>query len=333
MTITQFLAQSPVPFFSNGQWQATPESVLKVTDPATREVIASVSMATESDANEAVEAAHKAFTVWRDMGVEKRNRIITRLADLVDDHLPVLAELESRDVGKPVAEAEGFDIPFGNQALRYFAGVASETQYEVPLNLSVTDSKIIKVPYGVCGFVFPWNFPFALCLWGIAPALAAGNTVVIKPASETPLSSLYFCKLAEQAGVPAGVINVVVGSGRTVGEAILKHPLVKRTSFTGSTEVGRRVGEISGYNLKPAKLELGGKGAAVIFDDVDVEQVTTDLTGAITMNAGQVCCDATRWYVHESIFDEFVEKVVAKMEQVKLGRGMDEGTGMGPHLY
>lgn len=198
------------------------------------------------------------------------------------------------------------------------------------LGLSITDSKTIKRPYGVAGFIFPWNFPLTLCAWGIAPALAAGNTVVIKPASETPLSTLYLAKLVEEAGFPAGTVNVIPGKGSVVGEALTSHPKVKLMSFTGSTEVGRHIGEVCGRNLVPAKLELGGKGAAVICQDADIDQAVEGLCGAISLNAGQVCCTASRWYIHESIYDEFVAKAKATLEAVVVDNGLKASSQMGP---
>jgi acyl-CoA reductase-like NAD-dependent aldehyde dehydrogenase len=158
----------------------------------------------------------------------------------------------------------------------------------------------LRVPYGVCAFIFPWNFPFLLLCWGISPALAAGNCVVVKPAEDTPLSSLYFCYLAREAGVPSGVVGMVPGYGETAGASLASHPGIRRISFTGSPEVGRKIAAACGANLVPAKLELGGKGAAVVFEDADVESAADALASAVTLNAGQVCCTATRWVVHSS---------------------------------
>ena len=169
----------------------------------------------------------------------------------------------------------------------------------------------VRQPWGPCGFIFPWNFPFLLIGWGIAPALAAGNTVVIKPAEDTPLSAIYLAQLAREIGFPDGVINIVTGFGETAGAALARHPGLKRMSFTGSPEVGRLVAEACGRNLTPCKLELGGKGAAVIFEDVDVAETAQKLADAITFHTGQVCCDATRWLVHEKIYDQFVERASA----------------------
>lgn len=324
-----YMEQSPLPFLLNGQWQGSEKS-LAVYDPATGAKLTEVALAGAEHVEQAVTAAEQAFVSWSALSVAERNGYISKLAELIRRDLQVLAELESVDVGKPVAAAAGFDVPFAADCFEYFTGVAEECQYDVELGLSVTDSQTIKRPYGVAGFVFPWNFPLTLCAWGIGPALAAGNTVVIKPASETPLSTLYLAKLVDEAGFPAGVVNVLPGTGSTVGEALIGHPRIKLMSFTGSTSVGRRVGEVCGRNLVPAKLELGGKGAAVICSDADVDAAVAGLTGAITLNAGQVCCTASRWYIHEAIYDQFVAKAKAAFEAIKVGRGLDDSTEMGP---
>ncbi|MCP4641272.1 MAG: aldehyde dehydrogenase, partial [bacterium] len=188
----------------------------------------------------------------------------------------------------------------------------------------------VRQPWGPCGFIFPWNFPILLVGWGIAPALAAGNTVVIKPAEDTPLSTIYLGQLAKEVGIPDGVINVVPGLGETTGAALSAHPGLKRMSFTGSPEVGRMVAGACGANLVPVKLELGGKGAAVVFNDVDIDDAATKLAQAITFHTGQVCCDATRWLIHESIYPEFVNACTERLKRVVVGHELDASTQMGP---
>lgn len=324
-----FVETNPMPFLLNGEWVQSKHTI-GAHNPATGAPIATVSLGDAEDVDKAVLAADQAFKTWRKTTPKSRADKMLKLAELVMRDCQILAELECIDVGKPVAAAAGFDVPFCAQCFEYYAQVAIETEYECELGLEVTDSQTVKRPYGVAGFIFPWNFPLTLCAWGIAPALAAGNTVVIKPASETLLSTLYFAKLIEEAGFPAGTVNIVPGRGGVVGEALMNHPKVKLMSFTGSTEVGRRIGEVCGRNLVPAKLELGGKGAAVICQDADIDLAVEGLSGAITLNAGQVCCTASRWYVHESIYDEFVAKAKAKFEALKLGNGLDDSTEMGP---
>ncbi|RZP74393.1 aldehyde dehydrogenase [Vibrio vulnificus] len=324
-----FLEQPVQQFYAGGEWQSS-EQVIDVVDPATSRSFAKVALAQPEDMSDAVGAAEQAFKSWSKTEPAERATLLRKLADLIRRDLTALAEIESMDVGKPIGEATGFDIPFAAECFDYFAGIAEDTEYEVDLGLEVTDSHIAKIPYGVAAFVFPWNFPFCLCAWGIAPALAAGNTIVVKPASETPLSTLYLARLMEEAGFPAGVVNILPGSGSVAGEALINDTRLKLMSFTGSTAVGRHIGEVCGRNLVPAKLELGGKGAAIVCNDADIDAAVEGLSGAVLFNAGQVCCTASRWYVHESVYDEFVDKAKTHFNSLKLGRGLDESSQMGP---
>lgn len=327
--VKEFLAQSPIPAFINGQWQTTGED-MPVIDPATGEAITSVSAAQGSDVDQAIGAAHAAFPAWSALSVDERAKILVRFAEKIDESAEALAQLETLDVGKPIENARGFDVPFGTQAIRYFANLSQKAEYDIPLDVADMDARIHRAPYGVCGFIFPWNFPYLLFCWGCAPALAAGNTVVVKASEVTPLSTLYIGKIAEEAGIPAGVINIYTGDGRECGQPLAEHPLVKRMSFTGSSSVGKLIGKICGENLTPCKLELGGKGAAVVLPDADVAAAAEGLAGAITLNTGQVCCTATRWFVHDSIYDEFVEKVTGFLNQTPIGHGLSESVVMGP---
>jgi aldehyde dehydrogenase (NAD+) len=302
----------------------------KVLNPSDGSVLAEVALGGAAEIDLAVAAAEKAFPAWAALRPNERAVLLHRFADALEKHSAELAQLESLDVGKAIAAAEGFDVPFGIQCLRYFADLSMTAQYSVPLAIKNIEARTWRVPYGVCGFIFPWNFPFTLLCWGVAPALAAGNTVVVKPSEVTPLSSLFAAKIAAEAGLPPGVLNVVNGAGANAGAALSSHPRIKRMSFTGSPEVGKKIGEVCGRNLVPCKLELGGKGAAVVFDDVDVDSAATQLAGAITLNTGQVCCMATRWMIHEKIYDRFVGKVTDVLKQTKIGPGMDRDTQMGP---
>jgi acyl-CoA reductase-like NAD-dependent aldehyde dehydrogenase len=332
-SVTQFLATQPLKMYIGGKWaDAAGGETFETRDPGTGKVIARVAAGDARDVDRAVKAAQDGFknSGWAEMPANDRAVILHRLADLIDKRTDVLVQIESLDVGKPRGQAAAFDVPHSAKSFRYYADLSVHTRRREPIAVSGFDARTIRVPYGACGFIFPWNFPFLLVGWGIGPALAAGNTVVIKPAEDTPLSTLYFAKLAEEAGVPKGVINVVTGLGETAGAALAGHPGLKRMSFTGSPEVGRLVGEACGRNLVPVKLELGGKGAAVVFDDVDVAAVAESLAGAVTLNAGQVCCTATRWLVHEKIHDTFVKKATAKLESMKIGYGGDAGTELGP---
>lgn len=331
--VTKFLSNQPLPMYIGGKWrQGATGKTFETLDPGNGTLLARVAAGDVADVDAAVAAAQQAFTKsgWATMPVNDRAVILHRLADLIIKHQDVLAQIESLDVGKPRGQAAAFDIPHAAQTFRYYADLAVHTRRREPIAVSGLDAHTVRVPYGVCGFIFPWNFPFLLVGWGVAPALAAGNTAVIKPAEDTPLSTLYFAKLAEAAGIPPGVVNVVTGFGETAGAALARHPGLKRMSFTGSPEVGRLIAEACGKNLVPVKLELGGKGAAVIFDDVDVNAVANALAGAVTLNAGQVCCTATRWLVHDKIHDAFVKQATATLGAMKIGYGANPETNIGP---
>src|SRR3954447_3481462 len=331
--VTKFLSNQPLKMFIGGAWtDAAGGGTFETRDPGDGKVIAKVAAGDKGDVDRAVAAAREAFrkSGWATLPANDRAVILHRLADLVDKNREILAQIESLDVGKPLAQPMGGDVPNVSATLRYYADLSVHTRRREPIAVSGFEARSIRVPYGVCAFIFPWNFPILLVGWGIAPALAAGNTVVIKPAEDTPLSTLYFCKLAEQAGIPKGVINVVTGLGETAGAELSQHPGINRMSFTGSPEVGRLIAEACGRNLVPVKLELGGKGAAVLFDDIDVDATAKALAGAITLNSGQVCCTATRWVVHEKIMDKLVSKAADVLNGVQIGHGSDPATTMGP---
>jgi acyl-CoA reductase-like NAD-dependent aldehyde dehydrogenase len=330
--LEQFIS-APQHLYIGGEWvKAESGKTFDTLDPGKGIRLASVAAGDASDVDRAVQAAQRAFQGgnWATQPANDRAVYLHRLADLIDKKTALLSELESLDVGKPRAQALGFDIPHSTKTFRYYADLSVSSRRREPIAVAGNEARSVHVPYGVCGFVFPWNFPFLLMAWGVAPALAAGNTIVIKPAEDTPLSALYFAKLAEEVGIPPGVINVVTGQGGTAGAALAAHPAIKRMSFTGSPEVGRLIAESCGRNLVPIKLELGGKGAAVLFEDVPVDAAADALVGAVTLNAGQVCCTASRWIVHESIAARFVERAAAQMDGLKIGYGGDEDTHIGP---
>jgi aldehyde dehydrogenase (NAD+) len=328
--VKDFLSQEPIPHFINGGFAPSGAKPQPVVDPATGQPITQVAMARAEDVASAVEAAHAAFPTWAALSPSERAVRLHRLAEAVEANLETLAQLEALDVGKAIEAARGFDVPFGAECLRYFADISVRAVYDRPLAVKNIEARVHRAPYGVCGFIFPWNFPFTLLCWGIGPALAAGNTVVVKASEVTPLSSLYFGRLAEAVGIPRGVINILTGTGPEAGQPLAEHPLVKRMSFTGSTPVGKLIGRICGERLAPCKLELGGKGAAVVFDDVDVDAAAEGLAGAITLNTGQVCCTATRWFLHEKIYDRFVDKVAQVLKSTRIGPGLSPETAMGP---
>lgn len=330
--VEDFLSAGVLGGYIGGAWQEASAATVEVRDPGSGQVIAEVAASTAGDVERAVRAAQTAFDQgrWSRAPAEDRAAVLHRLADLVDEHVETLARIESLDVGKPVGDALAFDIPNVAQTLRYYADLAVAVERTQPVLVPGHEARLLRVPHGVCAFIIPWNFPLLLLGWGLAPALAAGNSVVVKPAEDTPLSALYFCRLAEEAGVPEGVLNVVPGLGPVTGAALACHPGIRRMAFTGSPEVGRLIARACGQNLVPVKLELGGKGGAVVFEDVDVETVAEKLSAAITLNAGQVCCTATRWVVQEDILDAFLERAVDCLERTRIGHGSDPGTTMGP---
>jgi len=333
--VQEFLQTGKLPkkLFIGGEWlNAKTGETIEARDPGSGSVIAHLASGAAADIDLAVSAAQQAFkkSGWAELPVNDRAVILHRFADLIDKHREILAQIESLDVGKPYAQAVGGDIPNVSQTLRYYADLAVHTRRAEPIAVSGYDARSIRVPYGVCAFVIPWNFPALLVGWGISPALAAGNTVVIKPPEDASLSTLYLCLLAKESGVPDGVINVVTGYGETAGAALAQHSGINRMSFTGSPEVGRLIAESCGRNLVPVKLELGGKGAAVLFSDIDVDAAATALAGAITLNSGQVCCTATRWIVHNTIMDRFIDTACKALEATTIGHGLNPDTRMGP---
>jgi len=322
-TLQSFVAGRPI--------GGSGDPVFQTVDPGTGELLADVYAMDADQVDQAVTAARRAFetSAWATLAPAERCAALEEFARAVEQKKNVLAQLEAIDCGKVLWQAAG-DVQNLADSLRYFADAAPRTEPQSPLAADGFDAYQARLPWGPCGFIFPWNFPLLLVGWGIAPALAAGNTVIIKPAEDTPLSTTYLARLAVEAGIPEGVINVINGPGATTGAALAAHPGLKRMSFTGSPEVGRLVGEACGRNLVPVKLELGGKGAAVVFDDVDVAKTTDELVGTITFNTGQVCCTASRWLVQRPIYNEFVERAIERMKRTRVGYQLDESTEMGP---
>jgi len=330
--VETFLRMSPLKSVVGGKDVAgSAGETMQTLDPGTGEPLAEFCVLSAADVDRAVQAATQAFKTsgWATMPPNERGVHLHRLADAIEKHKPIIAQIEALDAGKLLAHAAG-DVQNCVDTLRYFADMALHVQRRNALAVAGHEAWTVRHPWGACGFIFPWNFPFLLIGWGISPALAAGNTVVIKPAEDTPLSAIYLARLAREVGMPDGVINVIAGTGAGAGAALSGHPGIRRMSFTGSPEVGRLVGEACGRNLVPVKLELGGKGAAVVFDDVDVPQTAQKLVNAITFHSGQVCCDATRWLVHRSIATQFIDECVKRMQGVHVGYQLGAGTQMGP---
>jgi acyl-CoA reductase-like NAD-dependent aldehyde dehydrogenase len=328
--VTAFLEGGPLKGVVGGnEVEANSGETFVTSDPGTGKQLAEVFSFQPADIDMAVDVADAAFrkTGWAQMPQNERSALLHRLADAVEKHKPIIAQLEALDAGKIEAQAQG-DVQNFVDTIRYFADLAQHVQRRSVLAVANHEAWTVRQPYGACGFIFPWNFPFLLIGWGIAPALAAGNTVVIKPAEDTPMSAIYLARLAKEVGIPDGVINIVPGLGSVAGAALSANP--KRMSFTGSPEVGRLVAESCGRNLVPVKLELGGKGAAVVFNDVDIPDTAEKLVNAITFHTGQVCCDATRWLIHKNIYDEFVGECVDRLKKVKVGYQLNDASQMGP---
>jgi acyl-CoA reductase-like NAD-dependent aldehyde dehydrogenase len=330
--VTTFLKSGPLGGVIGGkQTVSSNQSKFQTLDPGSREVLTEVYAMQPDDVDRAVAAAADAFanSGWATMSPNDRGVLLHRLADAVEQRRKIITQIETLDAGKVYAQAE-WDIQNFADTVRYFANLALQVEHRTAIAVAQHEAWTVRHAWGPCAFIFPWNFPLVLAGWGTAPALAAGNTVVIKPAGDTPLSTIYLALLAKEVGIPDGVINVIPGRGDVAGMALATHPRIKRMSLTGSPEVGRTVCEACGRNLVPVKMELGGKGAAIVFDDVDVAQAAAKLVQAITFHSGQVCCDATRWLVHKRIYAPFVVTCVELMRNLVVGHGMDLATQMGP---
>ncbi|GJM98079.1 hypothetical protein PR202_ga15054 [Eleusine coracana subsp. coracana] len=305
-------------------------------DPRTGDVIASVAEGDKDDVDLAVRAARKAFDhgEWPRISGSERGRILTRFADLVEQHADELAALESLDAGKHPAVTKAVDVGNAAGSLRYFAGAADKIHGETLKMQGQFQGYTLREPLGVAGFIIPWNFPTTMFAIKVAPALAAGCTMVVKPAEQTPLSALYLADLAKKAGIPDGVINVVPGFGPTAGAAIASHMDVDTVSFTGSTEVGRLIMEASARsNLKPVSLELGGKSPLIIFEDADLDMAVELAISANLFNKGEACVAASRVYVQEGIYDQFEKKLAERMKSWVVGDPFnDPRVNQGPQV-
>ena len=299
-----------------------------VVNPATEEPIAEVPEATAEDADRAVEAARHAFPAWRAVTPADRARLLRRLASLVEENGEELARLETRNVGKPISDSRG-EVQMVADVFYFYAGAVDKHHGEtipVPGGVDLT----FREPLGVVGLIVPWNFPIAISSWKLGPALACGNTVVLKPAELTPLTALRLGELALEAGLPEGVVNVVAGSGSVVGRRLVEHPDVAKIGFTGSTEVGRGVMEGAAATIKRVTLELGGKSANLVFADADLDAAAASAPYAVFGNAGQDCCARSRILVQRSAYDRFLELLVERTGQVRVGDPEDDATEMGP---
>jgi aldehyde dehydrogenase (NAD+) len=315
-----------------GDWKESGNGLSSsVLDPSNNQIIAEVPRATKQDAKESVEAARAAFhsSEWRDMDSAKRGRILTKLSGLVRENSDELARLETLNEGKTIRESKG-DVAWAARAFEYFAGLADKIEGATipvpPKRLDYT----LREPLGVTLHIVPWNYPLALAARSLAPALAAGNTVVMKPSETTPLTALKLGELAVKAGLPKGVMNVVTGSGAEIGTSLASEKHVDGIIFTGSDETGRHVMEVAARNVTPVLMELGGKNPHIVFSDADVPRAIKAVKDGIFTNAGQMCWAGSRAFIQESIYEGFVRELVDKTKKMKLGPGVDETTEMGP---
>ncbi len=331
-TVSAFVNGKPKRLLIDGKWvDAASGKTFETVNPATGDVLARVAEADSDDVNRAVAAARAAFERgWGESKPAFRSRLLSRIADLMEQHVDELAQLETLDNGKPIFESRNVDLPAAIETFRYYAGwptkIYGETNPSDPEFFSFT----LREPVGVCGQIIPWNFPLLMAAWKLAPALACGNTVVLKPAEQTPLTALRLGELLLEAGVPDGVVNILPGYGETAGAAIAEHPGIDKVAFTGSTEVGRLILKASAGNLKRVSLELGGKSPNIVFADADLDAATIGALGGIFFNQGQVCCAGSRLFVQERMYDEFTDKVGTYAKTVKLGMPLDPETRMGP---
>jgi len=300
-------------------------------NPATSEPLAVVAEAGAEDIDAAVQSAHRTFreSSWRKINSRERTRMLLRLATLLREHIEELAQLESKNVGKPINDARD-DVGTAASCFEYYAGAINKIGGNTIPVAAPGVSLTFREPIGVCGLILPWNYPLVIAAWKIAPALAMGNTIVVKPAEQTPLTTLRLGELALEAGIPGGVFNVVPGEGVPAGEALVRHPLVRKISFTGSTEIGRHVMRLAADDVKRVTLELGGKSANLVFADANFERAVSSAASSLLGNAGQDCCARSRLLVERSIYDSFVAQLIELFQKVKVGDPLDEKTEMGP---
>ena len=336
--VGQFLSK-PRKLLIGGKWvDAASGKTFATLNPATEDVLAQVAEGDSADIDKAVKCARLAFEdgPWRRMTPSERGKLIWKLADLLEQHLDEFASLESLDNGKPRIIAAVADVPLAVDLFRYMAGWATKIEGNtIPISVPYAPGTryfayTLREPVGVVGQIIPWNFPLLMAAWKLGPALAAGCTVVLKPAEQTPLTALRLGELICEAGFPEGVINIVTGFGETAGAALAAHSQVDKIAFTGSTEVGKLILKAAAGNLKKVSLELGGKSPNIVCADADLEVAIPGAASAVFFNHGQTCCAGSRLYVEKKVFDKVVDGVSEQAKRIKLGSGMDPGTEMGP---
>jgi acyl-CoA reductase-like NAD-dependent aldehyde dehydrogenase len=301
---------------------------LRVIEPATEKVMAELPEATVEEADQAVARAKAAYPAWKALAPKDRANLMRRIATTVEKHAEELAQLEARNVGKPISDARG-EVGMVVDVFNYYAG-APERLFGKTIPVAGGVDVTFREPLGVVALIVPWNFPLPIASWKVAPALAAGNTIVLKPAGLTPLTAIELARIALEAGLPEGVLNVLVGAGRVVGERLVQHPDVAKVAFTGSTEVGKRIGALAAQSIKRVTLELGGKSANIVFGDADLEKAGATAPLAVFGNAGQDCCARSRILVERSAMDRFMQAFEKAIKELRVGDPLDEKTEMGP---
>ncbi|WP_297574038.1 aldehyde dehydrogenase family protein [uncultured Campylobacter sp.] len=306
-------------------------ATIDVFNPATGKKLSTIADATKEDVDRAVKAARVAFNKFRHSTVSTRSQLLLKIADVIEQNSKHLAKVETMDNGKPIRETLNIDIPYAVEHFRYFAGVIQAEEGSANVLNEAQLSIVLKEPIGVVGQIVPWNFPFLMAAWKLAPVIAAGDTTVFKPSSETSLSVLELMRLIKDF-LPKGIINVVTGRGSKAGEWIINHDGIDKLAFTGSTEIGRDVGIAAAKRIIPSTLELGGKSANIIYADACLDKAIDGVQLGILFNQGQVCCAGSRIFVEESIYDKFMEKIVAKFQKIKVGDPLDPTTQMGAQI-
>src|SRR3982075_690407 len=320
--------------FINGEFvDAESGKTFTSQNPATAETFAEVAEGDQADIDKAVAAARKALEgKWSRISARERGRMIYKLSQLIEQQAGEVAELETTDNGKPIKESTYIDLPGVVENFEYFAGWSTKIEGEtIPVPGQVFNYTL-REPVGVCGQIIPWNFPLLVAAWNLAPALPAGNTVVVKPAEQTPVTALELAKLIQEAGFPEGVVNIIPGYGETAGAALASHPGIDKIAFTGSTEIGKAIAKAAAGNRKKVSPELGGKAPNVIFADADLDQAVNGAMMGIFFNQGQVCCAGSRLFVEAKVKDEFLARFKEKADKIKVGDPMDKATLMGPQV-
>src|SRR5437588_7259901 len=320
--------------FIDGQFvDAESGKTFKTPNPATGETFAEVAEADKADVDKAVAAARKAFEgKWSKMSARDRGRLLYKLSQLIERDAAQLAELETHDNGKPIKESTYIDLPGVVENFEYFAGWPTKIEGETIPVPGQMFNYTLREPVGVCGQIIPWNFPLLMAAWKLAPALAAGNTVVLKPAEQTPTTALELGKLIQEAGFPDGVVNIIPGYGETAGAALASHKGIDKIAFTGSTEVGKLIAKAAADNLTKVSLELGGKAPNIVFADADMVQAINGAMMGIFFNQGQVCCAGSRLFLHEEVKDEFLGRFKEKAGKIKVGDPTEQATQQGPQV-